>query len=138
MSTNAADIEQIESILEDYRLGFATLDAGRLKAIWDSDYPQIIYVAQELAQPIHGWKGVERYYERVASSLERVFTMTIGDVSIEVFGDVAFAYCTFHFVGDVKGQAEPRIADGRNTFLFRHIAGGWRTIHYHESKPGTL
>ena len=119
-------------------MGFATLDAERLKATWDSDYTDIIYIAQELAQPVRGWKGVESYYDRVASSLERVSVMTIGDVSIEVFDDVAFAYCTFHFVGDVKGQAEPRIADGRNTFLLRRTAAGWKTIHYHESKPGPL
>jgi ketosteroid isomerase-like protein len=132
------DIAQIEALLEAYQLGFAALDAERLKAIWDRDYPQIVYVAQELAQPVRGWKAVERYYDRVANSLDRVSEMTIGDVSIDVIGDVAFAYCTFHFVGDVKGQADPRIADGRNTFLFRRTAGGWKTIHYHESKPGPL
>ena len=131
-------IGQIGALLEDYRLGFATLDAERLKSIWDRDYAQIVYIAQELAQPVRGWNGVERYYHRVVDSLAKVAAMTLGDVAIDVFGDLAFAYCTFHFEGDVRGRPEPRIAEGRNTFLFRRTSLGWRVIHYHESAPGPL
>jgi ketosteroid isomerase-like protein len=136
--SEAAAIEQIDALLEDYRLGFATLDAERLKSIWDRDYSHIVYIPQELARPVLGWEGVERYYDRVVDSLAKVSVMTLGDIAIEIFGDFAFAYCTFHFEGGVKGRSEPRIAEGRNTFLFRRAASGWRVIHYHESAPGPL
>jgi hypothetical protein len=46
---------------------------------------------------------VAEYYRRVAASLERVRTMTLSDVSMDVWGDVAYAFCTFDFVGEVTG-----------------------------------
>jgi hypothetical protein len=81
-------------------------------------------VAQELAQPIRGWMAVEDYYRRATDLLEMVDVMTLGDVSIDLLGDVAIAHCTFHFEGAVRGRSEPRIADGRNTFLFRRMTPG--------------
>jgi hypothetical protein len=57
MPASEQDREQIAAVIEQYRRGFATLDVEALKAIWDQDYDQIIYVAQELAQPVWNWPG---------------------------------------------------------------------------------
>jgi ketosteroid isomerase-like protein len=134
MPASEQDGHQIAAIIEQYRRGFATLDVEALKIIWDQDYDQIIYIAQELAQPVRGWTGVERYYHRVARLLERVRTMAVSDVSVDILGDVAFAFLSFHFESEVKGQ--PHIADGRVTFVLRCTSGTWKVIHYHESRPG--
>src|SRR5215204_1704223 len=75
------DSQQIAAIIEQYRRGFATLDVAALTGIWDQNYDQIIYIAQEMAQPAHGWAGVERYYQGVAGFLEQVKTMEVSDVS---------------------------------------------------------
>jgi ketosteroid isomerase-like protein len=134
MPTSEQDREHIAAIIEQYRRGFATLDVETLKAIWDQDYDQIIYIAQELAEPVWGWAGVEHYYQRVVRLLERVRTMALSDVSVHVLDDVAFAFMSFHFEGEVKGQ--PHIADGRVSFVLRRKSGTWKVIHYHESRPG--
>jgi ketosteroid isomerase-like protein len=138
VAASEQDRQQIAAVVEQYRRGFATIDVERLEAIWDQDYDNIIYVAQEAAQPVRGWAAVEQYYKRVAESLERVSTMTISDLSMDVIGDLAYAFCVFHFEGEVKGQNQPRTADGRNTFILRRKGGMWRVIHYHESRPGPL
>lgn len=117
MAASEQDRQQIAAVIEQYRYGFATVNVEDLKSIWDQDYDNIIYVAQEMAQPVQGWAGVEQYYERVAKSLEQVRTMTVSDLSVDVFGDVAYAFCTFHFEGEVKGQSQSRVADGRVTFI---------------------
>lgn len=44
-------------------------------------------------------------------------TMTVSDLWVDVLGEVAYAFCTFHFEGKVKGQSQPRIVNGRNTFI---------------------
>jgi ketosteroid isomerase-like protein len=133
MTASDQDRQQIAAVIEQYRQGFATMDVEGLKTIWDQDYDNIIYVAQEMAQPVRGWAEVEQYYRRVAELLERVRTMTVSDLLVDVFGDVAYAYCTFHFEGELNGQSH--IADGRDTFIFRRKSGTWKVIHYHESRP---
>jgi ketosteroid isomerase-like protein len=130
------DREQIAAVIEQYRRGFATMDVEALKAIWDQDYDHIIYLPQEAAQPVRGWAGVEQYYENIDGLFERVGTMTVSDLSLDVFGDVAYAFCIFHFEGKFKEQSEPFIADGRDTFILRRKSGTWKVIHYHESRPG--
>jgi site-specific recombinase len=82
MAANEQDGQQIAAVIEQYRRGFATVDLEALKAIWDQDYDNIIYITQELAQPVRGWAGVEHYYKRVAESLERVRTMMVSDLRL--------------------------------------------------------
>jgi len=136
MSAQEQDKQQIMAVIEQYRRGFATMDMEELTAIWDHDYDQIIYIAQELAQPVQGWRGVEQYYQRVAGLLERVKTMAVNDVSIDILGDTAYAFLNFHFEGEIKGR--PHNADGRVTFLLHRTSGTWKVIHYHESRPGDI
>ena len=134
MPGHQQDSQQIAAIIEQYRRGFATLDVAALTGIWDQNYAHIIYIAQEMAEPVQGWVGVERYYQRVAGFLEQVKTMEVSDVSIDVLGEVAYAFLSFHFEGEVNGR--PHIADGRVTFLLRRTSEAWKVIHYHESRPG--
>jgi ketosteroid isomerase-like protein len=136
MAARKQDRQQIAAVIEQYRRGFATPDVEEFTAIWDHDYDHIIYIPQEAAEPLRDWAGVEHYYKHVAGFFTRVRTMTVGDVSVEVFGEVAYAFCRFHFEGEVKGQRH--LADGRNTFILHRKGGTWKVIHYHESRPGHL
>lgn len=129
------DRTEIAVVIEQYRRGFEEMNAEMLKAIWDKDHDNIISIPMELAQPVRGWAALEHYYERVVESLERVKPMTVSDVSVDVIGDVACAYCTFHFEGDPKGESQPRVVNGRNTFILHRKIGTWKVIHYHESRP---
>ena len=54
-----------------------------------------------------------------------------------VFGDTAYAFCNFHFEGDIKRLAETFVTGGRNTFILHRQNGVWKVIHYHESRPHT-
>jgi ketosteroid isomerase-like protein len=135
MGTVEQDKRDVAAVIEQYRLGFATLDVETLNDIWDQGYENIIYIPLEAADPVRGWAAVEQYYNRVASLL-RARVMTVSGLSVDVIGDVAYAFCTFHFEGEIKGKNHT--ADGRNTFILRRKNGAWKVIHYHESGPGPL
>jgi ketosteroid isomerase-like protein len=62
--------------------------------------------------------------------------MTVSELSVDVFDDIAYAFCIFHFEGELTGQSH--IADGRDTFILRRKTGAWKVIHYHESRPGHI
>jgi len=129
--SNKHDVRKIAAIIEQYRRGFAALDAEVLKAIWDRGHDNLIYIALEAAEPVRGWTEIERYYEDATVFLGEVRAMTISDLSVEVFDNVAYAYCTFRFEGALEGKNH--IARGRNTFVLIRKEGEWKVIHYHES-----
>jgi hypothetical protein len=89
MTASEWDRQQIATVIEQYRRGFATMEIEVLKGIWDQDYDNLIYIAQEAAEPVRGWTGIEQYYEGVAEFLGRARIMTVSDLSVDVLGDVA-------------------------------------------------
>jgi ketosteroid isomerase-like protein len=136
MTTQEQDRQAIAAVVERYRQAFATLDMEVFKAAWDAAYPNIIYVPQERARPVRGWADLERYFEGVEGAFDRVTTMEVGDLSIDVLGDVAYAFFTYHFEAEAAGQAQPFRVDGRETLILRRTSGTWKVIHYHGSRPG--
>jgi len=79
------------------------MDGNQLKVIWDRDYDHIIYIPLEVAQPVRSWAGVEEYYKNVAAFVERVKAMKVSDLSMDVFGDVAYTFCHVHAEAGFKG-----------------------------------
>jgi hypothetical protein len=50
MAFSEQDRQHIAAVIERYHRGFAKMDVEGLKAIWDQDYDNIIYIPQEAAQ----------------------------------------------------------------------------------------
>lgn len=130
------DEQEITALIENYCTGFVTMNADALKSIWDRDHVDLIYIAMELAEPVRGWDGIEKYYARVAGQFDTPPSMTTDNISIDILGDVAFAYLTWQFASRFRGKTEPHIVDGRVTLVLHRTNEGWKTIHYHESFPG--
>lgn len=136
MAQRHLDRSQIEEIIAQYRRGFLELDVQALRGIWDQSSRSVLYIAIELKDPLRTWEAIGSYYSRLPAGIERVIAMTVGDLSIEIFGDTALAYCTFHFEGEVVGQSETRVIDGRNVFVLQRLENAWKVISYHESQRG--
>ncbi|MCY1040202.1 nuclear transport factor 2 family protein [Corallococcus sp. bb12-1] len=137
MASVDTDRQQLTALLEQYRRGFESLDVARLQALWDREYPQLLYVPRERARPIRGWVGISQYYDALRTHLERGSRMSLEDMALDVMGEVAFAFFTYHFEGERVDGAGPFTNDGRVSFVFHRKAGEWRAIHYHESAPGS-
>lgn len=135
MSTTEQNTQQIRAILERYSKSWEAMDWEGLKSIWDPDYEQILYIPEERAQPIRGWAEVEAYFRHAAESVIRVRAMRLSDITIDVFGDTAYAFCNFHFEADLRRLAEPFVTGGRDTFILHRTDAAWKVIHYHESRP---
>ena len=110
-------------------------DVARIIVSRRNLFDLIIYIPLEAAQPHTDWAGVEEYYKNVAAFVEWVKAMRVSDLSVDVFGDVAYAFCNFHDEVGFKGQSQPLILDARDTFILRRKGGAWKVIHYHESRP---
>ena len=84
---------------------------------------------------MRGWAGVEEYYNNVAAFVEWIKTLRVSDPSVDVFGDVAYAFCHVHAEVVFKGQRQPLLLDARDTFILHRTGGAWKVIHYHEPRP---
>jgi ketosteroid isomerase-like protein len=126
-----SDTGSIEALLEQYRQGFAQLDADRLEELWDPTQPDLLYIAQELHEPVRGWDEIRRYYGRVTTILQQARSMTLRDVDVQIYGDIALAYGVFRFEGEVDGHSH--VAEGLTTFVLRNTPAGWRVIRYQET-----
>jgi ketosteroid isomerase-like protein len=135
MAAREQDRRQIAEVIEQYRSGWETMDCNGLKAIWDRDYDNSISIPLEAAKPHTDWAGVEEYYKNVAAFVEWVKAMRVSDLSVDVFGDIAYALCHVHAEVAFQGQSQPLILDARDTFILRRKGGAWKVIHYHESRP---
>jgi ketosteroid isomerase-like protein len=129
--TRDIDARAVEALVEEYRQGFATLDPDRLLAIWDPGY-DVVYSPIERVRPVRGVRELERYFRDVARGAGRVVEMEVGDLTIDVLGDVAYAFFTFRFAAE-RPDGGMFAVEGRNTLVARRVGDGWKGIHWHES-----
>ena len=123
------DKAAIQAVLDRYALGWRHADAAILTSTWDKDYPSL-YLASEKPGPLRGYSDIDKYY-REALALYPITKMEISGVEIELFGDIASAFCNIEIGFKVAGNEY--IVFPRATFLFRRQASGWLCIQYHES-----
>ena len=126
---------QVVALLEEYFRRWEAMEFEKVQALWEQDYHNIIYVPEEMTEPIRDWAGVEAYFRDLVGFVDRVKAMQLSELSLDVFGEVAYAFCKFHFEGDIKDRTEPYSIDGRITFILRRKGGEWGIVHYHESCP---
>lgn len=126
------DRDNIAALLEQYRLGFVTLNAEVLTGLWDQESEDLLYQALEETHPRRTLTAIANYY-RSALTLgrgERVLAMNVGNVSIGIHRDMAHVLCHFEFIGD-QGRPDTRYeARGRASFVLVRRSAGWRIVHY--------
>jgi ketosteroid isomerase-like protein len=127
------NLSDIDALIETYRQGFLNLDPKQLESIWDSQHDPLIFVAQEMEDPIHGWIAIQRYYAALPGHLDEVLAKHIQDVQIDVLGDTAIAFFTTHSIVRLKGRATNYEPTARLSVIFHRTSAGWRAIHFHES-----
>jgi ketosteroid isomerase-like protein len=123
----------IAALIETYRLGFLHLDSEQLASIWDSQHDPLIYVAQEMEEPIHGWTDIQRYYAALREHLDEVLAKRVEDIKIDVLGDTAITFFTTHSIVKLKGRTTKYEPFARVSMILQRTSAGWRSIHYHES-----
>ena len=132
MVASQQDRSRVEEVIEEWRAAFMAKSVERLKGLWDEDYSQLIYIAEEDNDPHRGFDAVSKYYGNIPEFVKSL-DWTIKETTIDVIGDMAYAYVEFVVHAELKDVDHEMTFDGRNTFILRRTAGRWKFIHYHES-----
>ena len=125
MSDDAREVEEANARF--YR-AFEALDPVQMEAVWaHADHVKCIHPGWPL---LNGWDAVRSSWEAIfASTAEMRFT--IGDVCVEVAGDVAWVTCTENILSQVRGRESVTTVLATN--LFERTPDGWRIVHHHAS-----
>ena len=126
------DKQQIQAVIESWKDGFVAKDMEKVKSLWDQSYPQLLYIAEENDDELTTWAAINDYYNAVPGAVKSL-DWRIDPPTIDVFGDGAFVYLTFHVNADIEGIDHEMTFNGRDTFVLRKTGGQWKIIHYHES-----
>lgn len=129
METQAADKNEIRVLLDRYAQGWRDADPELLIGTWD-DSDHSLYLASEKPAPIFGREAILQYYKD-ALAVYPITKMEISGVEIELFEDLASAFCNIE-IGFKAGSNE-YVVFPRATFLLRRSGVEWRCIQYHES-----
>lgn len=91
-----------------HRKGFLHLDPEQIASICDTHDHPLIYVAQEMKEPMYGWPAIHHSMAALPEHLEKVLSKEIEDLKIDVLGDTAIAFFISHSRVKLKVCAELR------------------------------
>jgi ketosteroid isomerase-like protein len=110
-------------------------DPNRMKSLWDQQYPNLVYVAEENEFPIEDWAGIADYYADILDGVSEDRACSYEGLVLDVFGETSYAECRTI----TQAGRSPRMEYvSRVTFIFRKVGGQWKIIHYHESANPTI
>ena len=132
MVASSQEREQVEAVIHEWNAAANAKDVARLKALWDQDYPQLLYIAEENDEALSDWASISRYYDALPE-LVLSLDWKIDGLKVDVVGGVAYAYLSYLVRADVRGIDHTMVLRGRNTFVLHRSWDSWRLIHYHES-----
>ena len=130
--TTQQDKDQVAAVIKEWAAALSTGDVPRVKAVWDSSYLDLIYLAEENNDPALGWSGIENYYNALVTDVGSS-SWSIDNLKVDVIGDAAWAYVTYLTQAEIVPFNRTMTFDGRSTFILRKTGDGWKIIHYHES-----
>ena len=60
------DKQAVEAVIQEWMSALSAGDIAGVKGVWDKSYDSLIYIAEENDDALHGWSGVNGYYDGLA------------------------------------------------------------------------
>lgn len=134
MSDLQAEIKQVIQALEK---AWKAHDFGAVKALWDTDDPQPIYIAEEAEKPFTSWPEIDDYWSRTGTVLSRVSHRTANQVIKAASEDIAIVLYDMHWNAEVAPGGlyggDKMAGDNRVNIMLRRKPEGWQIFHYVEA-----
>ncbi|MCZ8132878.1 MAG: nuclear transport factor 2 family protein [Steroidobacteraceae bacterium] len=123
----------LDALLADYYARFGAFDVAGMKAHWDTDDPEPVYLAEEIGGFLHDWPSIEKYWDDTRRGLSRLAARHWDLRARRLGDDLAIGTWRMHWDCHVVGQPKPVGGEVRVTATFRHLESGWKLIHYVEA-----
>jgi hypothetical protein len=131
--------EELTAFLNDYFAAWNVYDAARMRALWDTEEKDVIYLAEE-CEPHIGWDAIDGYWGVDRTKAERLLTWR-DLTAIAASPDVAIAFFHCNWSTYLPGnRLYPKPFGGpvRISMVLRRKPEGWRAIEYIEAPLASL
>lgn len=137
-TTTGADVDDVKNVIKRWANAFGRNDAEAILDLWDEGYSPLMYQAEEFPDPLRGYEELKHYMTAMMDTAENIRGQALADLEADVMGDVAWCYIRGSITFDIPGLDQPIDGEARQTFVLRRTDGGWKIVHYHESRetPG--
>ncbi len=124
------------SLLTEFCSAWRDHDPARLEALWDTDYPDLVYIAEERRDPIIGWEAIRAYY-RDTLALMSWMKVKIKPIRLSTVGEVSWLIGKGSWAG--QNRTRPHVSGGysRVCFLAHRKNNDLRLIQYVEAPLNT-
>jgi ketosteroid isomerase-like protein len=130
MSDEAAVIE----LYDRWCAAFQAMDAEGMKALFDSDFPGLVYQCEESPDPMYTWDEIAAYWDAAPTLVREVPEWRGLTRKVTLDGDSAFIYSKLDTHLEVFGAKRPLKGELRALIGLHRADGDWKIVHYHESR----
>jgi ketosteroid isomerase-like protein len=127
----AGEVDAIKRIIAKYAQSVGAADTTLASQIW-WDSPEVSFI-----HPLgheHGFDQIKQnVYTHLMGETFSERKLTPHDISVHVYGDVAWAEFYWDFNAKFRKDGQPITTHGRETQIYRKMQGNWRIIHVHYS-----
>jgi len=124
--------EEWNFLLTEFCAAWRAHDGARLEALWDTDYPDLVYVAEERRSPMIGRDAIHSYY-RETLTLMTWMNVKVKPIRWGVVGEAAWLVGKGSWAG--QNRTRTHVSGGTSTvcFMARRRNGMLRLIQYVEA-----
>lgn len=124
--------EEWNILLTEFCAAWRAHDGARLEALWDADYPDLVYVAEERRSPMIGWDAICAYY-RETLALMTWMNVKVKPLRWGTVGEAAWLVGKGSWAG--QNRTRTHVSGGTSTvcFIARRHGGMLRLIQYVEA-----
>ena len=130
---------ELTQFLDAYFAAWNVYDQAGMRALWDTDETDVLYLAEE-CEPHIGWAAINSYWGVDRTKAERLLTWR--DLhAVQAGPDVAIAFYHCNWSTYLPGnRLYPKPFGGpvRISMVLRRKAVGWKAIHYVEAPLASL
>ncbi|MBE8949289.1 MAG: nuclear transport factor 2 family protein [Quinella sp. 3Q1] len=131
------DTQAINELIQNYAASICSCDIDKAAEIWQTD---------ERTTFIHplgtecGWESVKNnFYGKIMHGMFSERKLIIRDTLTEIYDDAAVAIFQWDFFAVKRADGNNIETHGRESQVYRRVAGSWKIIHGHYSNmPITL
>ena len=135
MTKTDADLDDFYAAWEQ---AWQKIDVEGMKSLWDKDFGDLVYQAEEGPEPLLTWQAIAEYWEAGPTVVEAVDEWRCLDRHTTVLGDVALIFTRLSVNVRLVDVPKPLTGEIRCSLVVHETPSGWRLIHYHESRAVDL
>ena len=132
--SSSEDEAAIVEVYQAWCRAFQSVDAEGMKALFDRDFPGLVYQSEENKDPMYTWAEIDAYWTNAVGLVARIPVWRELSRKIAVDGDAAWIYVKLDTRLEINGAKKPLLGELRASIGLRRTASGWKIVHYHEGR----